>query len=63
MTILNMSEAAKLLGKSPAAMRQGYQKWQIPHFRVGGQIKFTREALEEWINKQLQSTEKETIEL
>lgn len=54
MTILNIEEAAKFLGKTPAALRNGYKRWGIPHFRLGGQIKFTREALQEWVEKRMQ---------
>lgn len=54
MTILNIEEAAKFLGKTPAALRNGYKRWGIPHFRLGGQIKFTTEALQEWVEKRMQ---------
>ena len=54
MTILNIEEAAQFLGKTPAALRNGYKRWGIPHFRLGGQIKFTREALQEWVEKRMQ---------
>jgi hypothetical protein len=54
MTILNIEEAAKFLGKTPAALRNGYKRWGIPHFRLGGQIKFTMEALQSWVEKRMQ---------
>jgi hypothetical protein len=54
MTILNIDDAAKFLGKTPAALRNGYKRWGIPHFRLGGQIKFTQEALQEWVEKKMQ---------
>ncbi len=53
MTILNIEEAAKFLGKTPAALRNGYKRWGIPHFRLGGQIKFTSEALQTWVEKKM----------
>jgi len=53
MTILNIEEAAKFLGKTPAALRNGYKRWGIPHFRLGGQIKFTLEALQTWVEKRM----------
>ena len=53
MTILNIDDAAKFLGKTPAALRNGYKRWGIPHFRLGGQIKFTQEALQEWVEKKM----------
>lgn len=56
MTILNIEEAAKFLGKTPAALRNGYKRWCIPHFRLGGQIKFTSEALQAWVEKRMQFT-------
>jgi hypothetical protein len=49
MVILNVQQAAKFLGKTPAALRNGYKRWGVPHFRLGGQIKFTQEALQEWV--------------
>ncbi|MBK6910220.1 MAG: helix-turn-helix domain-containing protein [bacterium] len=51
MVILSVQEAAKFLGKTPAALRNGYKRWGVPHFRLGGQIKFTQEALQEWVEK------------
>lgn len=51
MVILNIHQAAKLLGKTPAAMRNGYKRWGLPHFRLGGQIRFTQESLLAWIEQ------------
>jgi hypothetical protein len=56
MLILNIQQAAKFLGKTPAALRNGYHRWGVPHFRLGGQIKFTQEALQEWIGKNMVET-------
>ncbi len=53
MVILNIQQAAKFLGKTPAALRNGYKRWGVPHFRLGGQIKFTQEALQEWVSKSM----------
>ena len=53
MVILNIQQAAKFLGKTPAALRNGYKRWGVPHFRLGGQIKFTQEALQEWVAKSM----------
>jgi hypothetical protein len=53
MVILNIQQAAKFLGKTPAALRNGYKRWGVPHFRLGGQIKFTQEALQEWVAKNM----------
>ena len=52
MTIMTITQAAKYLGKTPAALRNGYKRWGIPYFRIGGQIKFTQEAIDEWLTKQ-----------
>ena len=56
MVILNIQQAAKFLGKTPAALRNGYKRWGVPHFRLGGQIKFTQEALQEWVAKNMVQT-------
>lgn len=56
MVILNIQQAAKFLGKTPAALRNGYKRWGVPHFRLGGQIKFTQEALQEWVEKNMVQT-------
>ncbi len=61
MVILNIQQAAKFLGKTPAALRNGYKRWGVPHFRLGGQIKFTQEALQEWVSKSM-ITEPEAVE-
>ena len=53
MVILNVQQAAKFLGKTPAALRNGYKRWGVPHFRLGGQIKFTQEALQDWVEKNM----------
>ena len=53
MVILNVQQAAKFLGKTPAALRNGYKRWGVPHFRLGGQIKFTQEALQEWVGQNM----------
>ena len=53
MVILNIQQAAKFLGKTPAALRNGYKRWGVPHFRLGGQIKFTQEALQDWVAKNM----------
>jgi hypothetical protein len=53
MVILNVQQAAKFLGKTPAALRNGYKRWGVPHFRLGGQIKFTQEALQEWVEQNM----------
>jgi hypothetical protein len=29
----------------------------VPHFRLGGQIKFTQEALQEWVNQHMTAAE------
>ena len=59
MVILNIQQAAKFLGKTPAALRNGYKRWGVPHFRLGGQIKFTQEALQEWVEKNMVVAESE----
>jgi hypothetical protein len=52
MVILDVYAAAKFLGKTPAALRNGYKRWGIPHFRLGGQIRFEQLTLEKWIAEQ-----------
>ncbi len=63
MVILNIQQAAKFLGKTPAALRNGYKRWGVPHFRLGGQIKFTQEALQEWVAKNMVASEGDGGEL
>jgi len=53
MIILNIQQASRFLGKTPAALRNGYKRWGVPHFRLGGQIKFTQETLQEWVAKSM----------
>lgn len=44
-------EAAAYLGKSERALRHAYKRWNVPRMRFGGQIKFTKESLDQWIKK------------
>lgn len=60
MVILNIRDAAQFLGKTPAALRNGYKRWGVPHFRLGGQIKFTQEALQEWVNRHMTELQTDT---
>ena len=57
MKVLNTIEAAAIIGKTPGALRNSYKKWGVPHFRLGGQIKYLEEKLVEWL---LQKTETST---
>jgi len=47
----SMDEAAKYLGKTTAALRNGYKRWGVPFVKFGGQIMFTKELLDEYIEK------------
>jgi len=51
MTVLSVTEAAKFLGKPVASLRNMYKQWGVPHFYIGSQIKFSKEALIEWLEK------------
>jgi hypothetical protein len=54
--VLNLSEAAELLGHTPTqlyertrARGRARQRIPIPHLRIGKRIYFRRESLEKWI--------------
>ena len=51
--VIGVIEAANKLDKTPAALRNGYKRWEVPHFYIGGQVKFTEEALDDWITKNM----------
>lgn len=47
--LLKAEQAAEYIGKTPAAFRAGYKKWGIPYIKLGGQLRWTYEILDDWI--------------
>jgi excisionase family DNA binding protein len=52
--ILDVKEAAELLGMAPATLKRHARKNAIPAAKVGGAWRFHREQLEEWIRERAQ---------
>lgn len=52
--LMSIPEAAIYLGKSESALRGGYKKWEIPYMKLGGQVVFSRELLDEWLKKKFE---------
>lgn len=55
-TILTTSEAAKFLRMSPAKLRDLVGASEIASFKVGPRLRFRRQDLLTWLNKQLEDT-------
>lgn len=51
-TRLTPAEASELLGAKYDKLMQMVRLRQIPHFRIGSRVFFTREALIDWIDVQ-----------
>ena len=51
MTFLSTQEAADLLRRSPAALRNLVMRQAIPFRKTGGKLLFIREELEQWIRE------------
>ena len=52
--ILDADEVAKLLRVHPRTIKRLARQGQLPGFRVGGQWRFRRAAIEEYIRRQEQ---------
>jgi len=48
---LSTTEAADLLRKSPAAVRNLVMRRAIPYRKPGGRLVFLRDELEQWVRK------------
>jgi excisionase family DNA binding protein len=57
--ILDAEEVAKMLRVSARTVKNLASKHQLPGFKVGGQWRFRREAIEEYIRKQEQQGQQE----
>lgn len=57
---LNVKEVAQLVGKTERSIQGHIARgtFEIPHFRVGGSIRFWREKVEAWIEKTQRSEQK-----
>ena len=52
--ILNVKEAAELLGMAAETLKRHARKSAIPAAKVGGSWRFHREQLEEWVKSRAQ---------
>ena len=50
--VLKPKEAADLIGCSEYTIKELVRRKQIPHYRIGVRIMFTRTALKKWIASQ-----------
>ena len=50
--IYNIKELSNYLKISPSEIRKLVRQNQIPYFRVGNRIKFEKQSINEWIEKQ-----------
>lgn len=49
---MSTKEASKFIGCSAYTIRELARKKQIPHYRIGSRIMFSKQSLIKWINKQ-----------
>lgn len=49
---LKVKDVAELLGKSEGGIYNWVSQKRIPHFHVGGSVRFDREDLEKWVEQQ-----------
>ncbi|HEX6478474.1 MAG TPA: helix-turn-helix domain-containing protein [Ktedonobacteraceae bacterium] len=57
--ILDAEEVARLLRVHPRTVKSLASQRKLPGFKVGGQWRFRREAIEEYIRKQEQQGQQE----
>ncbi len=50
-TVIDLDEAAKILGRAPSTVRTLAQRGKIPSFKAGKYRRFVKEELEAWMNK------------
>lgn len=53
MEVMNVAEAAEHLRVSEWLIREACKRRQLPNFRVGGRILFSRKDLDEWAADQM----------
>lgn len=49
--LLNIKQAAQLLGVAPATLYEWCATRQIPHMKVGARTLFSSEKLEQWLQE------------
>jgi len=50
--LLNMGEAAEYLHTPKRTLQGHYQRWGIPHYKVGRNILFREDELAKWFEQQ-----------
>ena len=58
--ILNTKQAAKFMGLKESRVRTAVFRKEIPFLKVGRLVRFRKEDLEEWLEKQLENQQKES---
>ena len=51
--LLNLADAAAILGVRPRSLRDYWRKWEIPALRVGRELRFRERDLNAWIRKRI----------
>ena len=49
--VLTLNEAAALLRVHPVTLRKRAVAWGVPHRRLGGEWRFSRNVLTDWIQR------------
>ncbi|CAG0955488.1 hypothetical protein METP3_00468 [Methanosarcinales archaeon] len=57
MQYLTVKQVSELLQLSPSTVYSWAESGKIPSYKINGSIRFSREEIEEWIQKQKQPTD------
>ena len=52
MDLMKIDDMAKLLKMSPTTIYRECRKKQIPHFKIGGAIRFDPDEIRDWLEDQ-----------
>lgn len=52
MTLVKVEDVAELLKMSPSKIYRECRKKQIPHFKIGGAIRFDPDEVRDWLEDQ-----------
>ena len=50
--LMDADELGQLLKKSRSWVYQAVQAGEVPHIRIGGNVRFSREAIRKWLEQQ-----------
>lgn len=51
-SLMDADELGQLIKKSRSWVYQAVQAGNVPHIRIGGNVRFSRKAIRKWLEKQ-----------